>query len=821
IIALCRDGGLRFNQIAIIARDLTGREETIAATLEEYNIPYFMDANRPVNHHPLIKLVRSAFELLTDNFRIDAIFDYIKTDLAPLTRPEADTLENYCITTGVFGSSWLSPDPWHCQTREYQKGPQKNTFQSSLEEIDQLRRQAIAPLLKMKNNIAAAGKEPGVKVITRSLMELLDDLEVTRKLAQWQQNADQEGDLEEQQVHSQIYSDFIDILNELVGALDNFPLTLREYSDILFAALSQMSLRLVPPCLDQVLVGTIERSRQPEIKAAFILGMNDGIFPKHTSSTAIITDRQRDILSASNFELAPAAGIKLLQEKYLAYIAFTRASQYLWVSYCSSDSSDRILNESPFIKDLKSSCGKETVTVLSDSRSSSSPDRVTNQEQLAMELTAALADMRDNGQPEPFWQMLYQQAGPDILPEIAKEGLKSTNKAELSPEMAKEIAGNDHMETSISKLEEYSRCPFRFFSKYMLKLNERKPFGLQAVDMGSYYHAVLCEEFRILQNRGQNWHEIENEQLPQLVEDASQEVCRHNPEVIELIEKTSRNSYMFAKARQDLVKLSLTICQAARVSNFRQEQAEFGFGGQQDQTTGLHLTLPDAYKVILTGKIDRIDTWCQQGQNKAVAIYDYKLSDKKFDWVKFYSGLELQLACYLLIAAEQYQGGNNQPAGMFFLETRPATIRYNTPMPQNKDSSEPQINSAGVKYNGLVNSDYALNLETNLESGSQFYSGLKKPKSGDNAGIIAGPNCVSDETIKAVMSYSRNILTDIANNIITGKIEILPYRYKMETACTNCPYDQVCRFDQSLDQYREIIPCDAESIKDLITRKNI
>ena len=94
-----------------------------------------------------------------------------------------------------------------------------------------------------------------------------------------------------------------------------------------------MSLRLVPPSIDQVLVGTIERSRQPQIKAAFILGMNDGKFPKYTSSSAIITDGQRDFLAADSFELAPSANVKLLHEQYLAYIAFTRASEYLWISY--------------------------------------------------------------------------------------------------------------------------------------------------------------------------------------------------------------------------------------------------------------------------------------------------------------------------------------------------------------------------------------------------------------------------------------------------------------------------------------------------------
>lgn len=43
---------------------------------------------------------------------------------------------------------------------------------------------------------------------------------------------------------------------------------------------------------------------------------------------------------------------------------------------------------------------------------------------------------------------------------------------------------------SVSKLETYSSCPFKYFLKHLLDLKERAVYSLDSMDYGNIYHSV-------------------------------------------------------------------------------------------------------------------------------------------------------------------------------------------------------------------------------------------------------------------------------------------------------------------------------------------
>ena len=47
------------------------------------------------------------------------------------------------------------------------------------------------------------------------------------------------------------------------------------------------------------------------------------------------------------------------------------------------------------------------------------------------------------------------------------------------------------LRTSVSRLEEFASCPFRFFVRSGLRADERKVFELDARERGSFQHEVL------------------------------------------------------------------------------------------------------------------------------------------------------------------------------------------------------------------------------------------------------------------------------------------------------------------------------------------
>jgi len=76
-------------------------------------------------------------------------------------------------------------------------------------------------------------------------------------------------------------------LENLELAFPTEPLTLREWLPILDAGLASLTVGVIPPALDQVLIGAIDRSRNPDIKLALVLGMNETVFPAQPELPAL------------------------------------------------------------------------------------------------------------------------------------------------------------------------------------------------------------------------------------------------------------------------------------------------------------------------------------------------------------------------------------------------------------------------------------------------------------------------------------------------------------------------------------------------------
>ncbi|GAI29599.1 unnamed protein product, partial [marine sediment metagenome] len=153
--------------------------------------------------------------------------------------------------------------------------------------------------------------------------------------------------------HQQFYNKLVDIFDELVEVFAGRIMTAEDYFAIINSAFSQLTLAFIPPTLDQVLVGSIERSRHPDLKAVFLIGATQRQFPVPVSSDSILTDDDRSAAESADFQLAPPVTQMLTERQYLAYIAFTRPSEFLCVTYPSVDDKGGV-PRSQFIDNLES-----------------------------------------------------------------------------------------------------------------------------------------------------------------------------------------------------------------------------------------------------------------------------------------------------------------------------------------------------------------------------------------------------------------------------------------------------------------------------------
>ena len=125
---------------------------------------------------------------------------------------------------------------------------------------------------------------------------------------------------------------------------------LRDWLPILEAGLANLTVGVIPPVLDEVLIGAIDRARNPDLKFALVLGVNETIFPAAPNSPAILTNADRDELAVP---LGPDLREQISRERFYGYIACTRASEKLTVTFSRHNADGKTLNPSPFIAQLQ------------------------------------------------------------------------------------------------------------------------------------------------------------------------------------------------------------------------------------------------------------------------------------------------------------------------------------------------------------------------------------------------------------------------------------------------------------------------------------
>lgn len=120
IHSLVREKGYRYKDVAILARQPEDYKDMVKEVFADYEIPYFIDGKTSMLNHPLVEFIRSSLDVLKGNWRYEAVFQRVKTELLfPLNEPKAkvreqvDQLENYCIAYGIKGDRWTKGDRFH------------------------------------------------------------------------------------------------------------------------------------------------------------------------------------------------------------------------------------------------------------------------------------------------------------------------------------------------------------------------------------------------------------------------------------------------------------------------------------------------------------------------------------------------------------------------------------------------------------------------------------------------------------------------------------------------------------------------------------
>jgi ATP-dependent helicase/nuclease subunit B len=724
-------GGYRCRDVAVMVRNLEQYRRIIEPVFRAHGIPYFLDYRRPASHHPLVRLLMAAVEVVTSGWASEPVFRALKTDLWPLGRREVDGLENYVLAYGIEGSTWTQAEPW-----DHHLGPDQDRrgFAWLLEEIDGLRRRLVdlfGPLGRRPPDHRQTGRE-----WIAELWGLIDNLEVAKRLERWEEEAWQLGTPDLAEEHGRVWQQVVALFEELAEVLGEEVLDAAEFAEVLRAALEGLSLGLIPPGLDQVLVGSIERSRQPDLRAALVLGLNEGVFPARAVEEGLFDDRERELLARQGFELAPTRYQRLLAEDYLAYIAFTRPRETLWLSYCLADEEGRPLRPSPYLARLR-------------------------------DLFPAL-----------------EEAHPAPVPAAPEESPASRESGRL-PSRLVEARFPEPVVLSVSQLESFARCPFACFAGHFLDLRPRPRARMDKLRLGQWLHAALYEITLELSREGRDWSGLTAEDVTRCSRRAVRELMNGFG--------SGRSSgtggpALWSGWLERLVGRAVEILVLhARAGGFRPVAVEVAFGPGSDLEPPA-VELAGGRTVFLAGRIDRLEAARGSG-GWYLRVIDFKSGQLLAARREVLAGLALALPLYLEAARLNAprllpEAGPARPAGMFYFPLgNPVTLSRGPLEPEEATTA----GRRGFRLQGWF-------LAEEEVAGLMVRDAALRPHLLPGGGRARGePRALSDGEMERLLAEARQKAAQVAAAILEGEISPRPARIRGQTDCPRCPYAAVCR----------------------------
>ena len=821
---LVRVRGWRYRDVAVVTADPETYKSWVSRAFEECGIPYFQDEKHAVLLNPFVEYIRAAVDMVVQNFRYPAVFRYLRCGLSGLAEEETDALENYVIALGIQGLN---------QWREHWVRRYRGLEEAQVEEINKIREKFLGTVeefavnLKKKNNT--------VEDYTRILYEFLKKGQLERQLALREQEFAQAGEAGLAREYAQIYGIVMELFDKLAGILGEEQLTLTEYQQLLEAGLSEAQVGIIPPQVDQVLVGDMERTRLGEIKALFFAGMNEGLIPRQAGRGGILSEGDREFLKDGPAALAPTAREQLYTQRFYLYLSLTRPSRELYLTYARSTAGGEALLPAYLVDTIRQLFPRLTVRRLLEAgepespadepkREGQKPERPAGEpesagqesespagepkregqepEHPAQELETLVSGLRRaaEGEADDQWKELFawylrSPQYESLARRMAQAAFLEKPQDHLGRQVAQALYGKT-LVNSATRLEKFAACAFAHFLQYGLQLQERQVYEFKAADMGNVMHQSL-ERFALhLREEGLRWRDLEPEKREELAERSVEEIIHDYGNTV--LHSTARREYQIRRIKRILKRTVWALQEQLRCGDFEPGGFEISFSMEED-LRAVNFALTPEERLKLTGRIDRVDI-CQEKERVLVKVIDYKSGNNSLDLVALYHGLQLQLVVYLNAALElserEYPGKEAVPAGIFY-------YRMQDPMMSGQEQEgEEELKQRILKelrVNGLVSSDPEIIGRLDRQLAGQTGSSQVIPVSyNKDQSLSKTSSAVSREKFAALSRFVERKLRELGGRILEGEAELNPYQLKEKKACTFCPYQGVCGFDERI-----------------------
>ncbi|MEI6579797.1 MAG: PD-(D/E)XK nuclease family protein, partial [Eubacteriales bacterium] len=741
-------------------------EAQLKSALKKCEVPVFIDKRQPIITQPLITFVRSAVEIAANGFSLDAVMRYLKTGLAGFSIEDISTLENYALLWNMNGNRWLQE--WTAHPGGY-GNELFNEDAKLLAYLNTLRASVTKPLAKLKSSFEDADGEAVAKAIFDLLVEVNAGENLKNLAIALEENAEPVLALEQER----LWDDLMTVLDNTATALKGSSLSAKHFRELFDLIIATRSLGSIPQGLDEITIGSADRIRTASPKAVFVVGANEGVFPRSPVSTGVLNDLERQKLIGLGLKVSDPGEFKVIEERFIAYTALCSASEKLFVSYSRKDLAGAGLSPSEIVSQIKHlfpNCQRRDTADIPDL------DYIEGSRP-AFELTAKLWRKGN----ELYTSLRAYFNGRDDY----KDKLEALDRAVANKpfeiknnETASELFGKN-MYMSASRVESYSKCAFAYYCKYGLKAEPRGVAELDPMQKGTILHLVLqklLEKYPgkklIALSRQQRLTEIH------LIMDEYLEEKMGGRQ-----EKPKRFEYLYNRLANIMDEVVSRLAKEFETSSFEPVALELKIDND-GEIPPYEIALDNGGMLKIKGSIDRVDKMEKDGKSY-IRVVDYKSSGKVFALADVLEGINMQMLIYLFAVWQNGEAlyGDIVPAGVLYMAANAPTASLSRNAVPCEIEAEKLKKS---KMNGMLLKDFDVILGMEQDGEGIFIPA--KLNKGELEGTL-----ITLEQMGKLKTKADNILCEMAKALHGGEIPALPVTdsgYK--TACDYCDYKSVC-----------------------------
>lgn len=691
---------------------------------EDYEIPCFFDVDITLAQTKPIEFLNLVFEFFEEK-DMSILYDIISNIYANLDGCERSEICEFLDKYGLVD-----------QDLDLHKLENEND-EKTYEKIKNILN-IITPHFIDKNGCVLGGDFVG---FLRNIFDAFDMQKTTQKMHDYHL---ENGDLENQKIYEKINEKIEDIFNVFEEETKDERLAFSEFVVLLNNVFESAKLSVVPLGVDQVFVGDVSKSFFENGKIFFLCGANQDRMPDFQKDVGLISDK--DIARFSGkVKIDPTIRTINMRKRLKLCSVLSIPKQKLFVSWVALGDDGKKLTESTFVLGLVKMFAEnvQKIGFAGDIQSEDFAKQISNSKRAKRQLINYLLSPNIQS-AENYNSLFYLLSKNDSKIEQIVSQINRKN-------IIKNLSNSDVLlkkkRFSVSGLETYAKCPFKYYVEKGLGITEKRPIDLDPILTGNIVHFVLEKYFSAKQTKDPE----------RFVEFAFGELSKKTEYAVLFGHKKFK--YGLDRLKKECVKTIKDIVANQSVSKFKISNLEFVVRGD-----GFDEELTDLAFFGVVDRIDRLD-------DKAIVI-DYKTGKVDRSSKNFYYGNKIQIFVYCR-ALEKFCG--LKTVGAFYAPISNKKLKK--------------------KYEGYL-------LEGELENFDPDYSvdggvlGLnltskKQPKKTKNFVLV------NENNFENRKNYAVEIMKTNLRNIKAGFINCSPQRDGINQTCDNCKFLGVCQFDMN------------------------